>query len=527
MATICVILGRGRHAALIQEWKDAADAGAQLVELRLDCLRRDIDLKRILANRYSPCVVTIRRGRDGGIWRQDEERRQRLLREAIVMGVDYVDIEADIAKEIRRFGKVKRIISYHNFKETPKELPDIIQKMATLDADIVKVATIATSIQDAAFVLKTASEAPVPTIAIAMGEVGFFTRILGAKYGAPLTYASFNPDRSFAPGLPNFRDLKRDYRFEKIDSATEVYGVIGDPVAQSLSPMVHNAIFEHYGQNKVYVPFKVAEGKLPTFFESLDFLKLKGLSVTIPHKEAIRQHLDEEDDIVETTGSCNTVEIRPDGTRVGHNTDYPAVIETLEDALGGRPNPALSPLEGKQALLVGAGGVARSIAYALTRHGAGVTIVARNDEKSKALAEEVGCKFVPWTMRASTLSDILINATPVGMHPEVNETPLPPAAFRENILVFDTVYHPENTLFLKLGREHNCKIATGVEMFVRQAARQARFFAGVENPPLDVIRGLVRRKFSPLQHDVDPELLEARDEPQVTDPDLDAEDQEH
>src|SRR5262245_19112437 len=182
---ICVTIGRGRHASLAEEWKAAAEAGVELVELRLDCLRRDPDLKRILKDRLTPAVVTIRRGVDGGLWRGNEEKRQQLLREAIALGVDYIDLEMDIAAKIRRFGKTKRIISYHNVKTTPVDVQDIAEACEALDPDVVKLATSATNLAEASRVLHLGSAAKVPTILIAMGEIGVFTRILAAKYGAP------------------------------------------------------------------------------------------------------------------------------------------------------------------------------------------------------------------------------------------------------------------------------------------------------------------------------------------------------
>src|SRR5262245_63510497 len=167
---ICVTIGRGRHASLAEEWKAAAEAGVELVELRLDCLRRDPDLKRILKDRLTPAVVTIRRGVDGGLWRGSEERRQQLLREAIALGVDYVDLEMDIATKIRRYGKTKRIVSYHNLKTTPVDLQDIAEQCEEMDPDVVKVATAASSLAEASRVMHLATTAKAPTVEIAIGE---------------------------------------------------------------------------------------------------------------------------------------------------------------------------------------------------------------------------------------------------------------------------------------------------------------------------------------------------------------------
>ena len=181
---------------MAEEWEAAAKAGADLVELRIDCLRRDADLKRILKRRPTPIVFTIRRGIDGGLWRGNEEKRQQLLREAIALGVDYVDLEQDIAGKIRRFGKTKRIVSYHNLKTTPADIQDIAEQSEEHDPDIVKVATSATTLAEASRVLHLGVTGKFPTIPIAMGEIGVFTRILAARFGRLLLTPGSIPSAS-------------------------------------------------------------------------------------------------------------------------------------------------------------------------------------------------------------------------------------------------------------------------------------------------------------------------------------------
>jgi 3-dehydroquinate dehydratase/shikimate dehydrogenase len=493
---ICVIIGRGRHKSMLDEWKEAAAAGAKLVELRLDCLRRDPDLKRILAERPTPVVVTVRRGTDGGLWRGNEDARLRLLREAIVMGVDYVDLEMDAAKAIHRpkFGSTKRIISYHNFKGLPEDLDELAKQMGELDPDVIKIAANARNVSDAALVLDfvARSNQSTPTVGIAMGDMGVFTRILGAKYGAPFTYAGFNPDRTFAPGILSLSELQRDHFYDQIDKDTKLFAVIGDPIAQSLSPPIHNAAFRHAGLNCVMVPLRIPAASLKESLDSLRWIDLQGFSVTIPHKEEIIPLLSSVDKSVEMTGACNTVEAR-DGAWIGHNTDYRAAMSCLEEMLGGSIESQVSPLVDKQVLVLGSGGAARTIATGLLRRGAGVTLCGRSEEKTTKLAEKLGCRSTPWSMRAGTMCDVMINCTPVGMHPDVDSTPVPPAGFRPGVLVFDTVYHPENTLFIKLARDHNCSTLTGVDMFVRQAALQFAFYTG-KDAPEEVMYSVVKRK---------------------------------
>jgi 3-dehydroquinate dehydratase/shikimate dehydrogenase len=497
---ICVTIGRGRHASLAEEWDEAAKAGVDLVELRIDCLRRDPDLKRILKDRPTPVVFTIRRGIDGGLWRGNEEKRQQLLREAVALGVDYIDLEMDIAPKIRRFGKTKRIVSYHNMKTTPVDVQDIAEKCEEMDPDIVKIATTASTLAEASRILHLGVTGKFPTIPIAMGEIGVFTRILGAKFGAPFTYAGFNPERIFAVGMLQYPVLKKDHFYNAIDAKTEVYGVIGDPIAQSLSPTIHNAAFRHLGMNKVMVPFLVPSSELETFFRELMWLEIKACSVTIPHKQAIVPLLQQKEGSVERTESCNTVVIEPDGRRLGYNTDYRAAMDSIEAVMGSSEDAdGASPLVDKQVLILGAGGVARSIAFGLSRRGASLTITSRHDERATELAEEVGCRMVTWSQRATVIADVIVNCTPVGMHPHLDDTPLPPAAFsRPGIVLFDVVYHPENTMLLKLARERQAKTISGVDMFLRQAALQFDIYTG-QDAPIEVMANALRRKLGPIR----------------------------
>ncbi len=382
-------------------------------------------------------------------------------------------------------------------------MQDIAEECEEFDPDVVKIATSAASLADASRVLHVATTTKTPTIPIAMGEIGVFTRILGRKFGAPFTYAGFNPERVFAPGMVPFGVMKRDYAYESINPQTEIFGVIGDPIEQSLSPVVHNAAFRDLGLNKVMVPFMVPNGELPAFFKELLWLDIKGCSVTIPHKEAIVPLLQQKEGAVERTETCNTVIFQEDGRRIGYNTDYRAAMDSLEAAMGGREGgeDAPSPLFDKQVLVLGAGGVARSIVFGLIRRGAHLTITNRHDERATRLAEEVGCRTVNWGMRASNVVDVIINATPVGMHPNVDDTPLPPAAFsRPGMVVFDTIYHPENTMMVKLARERGCQAVTGVDMFLRQAAIQFKLYTG-QDAPIDVMVVALKQKLTPLRQE--------------------------
>lgn len=490
---ICVSIGRGRHRHVIAEHKHLADNGIQLVELRLDYIQGAVQVKRLLADRPCPVIITCRRPVDGGRWEKSEEERLLLLRTAIVEGADYVDLEDDIAMQVPRYGKTKRIISHHDFHKTPPDLAAIHKKLTGLNADIVKIATMANHPTDNLRMLEMVRASKVPTVGVCMGDIGMPTRVLCRRAGAPFTYATFHDDRVLAPGQIGWRQMRDIYRYESISTATRVYGVVADPVAHSLSPVVHNAALKEADIDAVYLPFRVPAEQIDEFISAAGRWPLSGLSVTIPHKESILRHVKTQDDLVTAIGAANTLAFGAGGI-AAFNTDAIAAVESLEAALR-EPDAATPPTEGlgvKTALVLGAGGAARAVAFGLRKRGVDVTVASRTLERSKKIAAEVGCKAVDWTARYRLPYDCLVNATPVGMHPNVDETPFDKEHLRSYMVVFDTVYNPENTLLVKEARAIGCRIVTGVEMFVRQAAIQFKIWHGREAPH-QVMRDALKR----------------------------------
>jgi len=487
---ICVSIGRGRHKQMIAEHRHLVEQGAELVELRLDYIRTPVNLKRLLDGRRCPIVATVRREEDGGMWQGSEEARLILLRSAIADGVDYIDLEEDVAAGIPRFGKTKRIISYHNFRETPEDLEGLHQRLVALDPDIVKIATMAHSTHDNVRMLRLVKESKIPTVGLCMGDIGTPSRLLTGKFGAPFTYATFHQERTLAPGQLSYRQMRDIYNYDAIDEATEVFGVIADPVGHSLSPTIHNAAFRQLGMNKVYLPFRVPREDLDRFLIDCADLGIRGLSVTIPHKETILPHVANVDESASTIGAVNTVLYG--GGNSGYNTDYQAAMDSLDTAV--ELGEGDLPLQGKTALLLGSGGVAKAVGYGLIQRGAEVIIAARSDIRGDALAKKLAGTFVHWNERYAIQEDIdiLVNCTPIGMHPNVDETPFEKEYMGKSFVVFDTVYNPEQTLLIKEARDLGCRTVTGVEMFVRQAALQFKHFTD-QDAPLELMQDAVRR----------------------------------
>jgi len=493
---ICAVIGRTRHKMMQIEIQEAAKRGAKLIELRLDFLAKAPDFKRLLHNKPCPMIATVRRPSDGGRFSGSEEERLMLLRQAIVSGFDWVDLETDIADSIPRFGKVKRIVSYHDVREVPDNLEEIYKEMCGQDVDIVKIAVTAGQPSDNLRVLDLLKNAPKPTVAICMGDMGSCSRVLNGRLGTPFTYGAFNKERSIAPGILSHDDLKNVYNFEHLDSQTAVFGVIGDPVAHSLSPLIHNRAFQKLGKNGVYLPFRVPRGELAGFLKDFDRVPVAGYSVTIPHKEAAAKLAQTLDHDVERIGAANTLIRTPEGWHA-YNTDAQAALDTLKNHLPVGPDGTIVPLTRRMVLMLGAGGVARAIAFALHQEGVPLIIANRTTERAQKLAEEVGCKYVDWAARHTVVCDTLINCTSVGMHPNMDECPVHASFLKTGLFVFDTIYTPETTMLVREAKERGCHVLTGVEMFVRQAALQFKLFIG-KDPPVDMMDKLVRRALSPV-----------------------------
>ncbi|KAA5540432.1 shikimate dehydrogenase [Roseiconus nitratireducens] len=494
---ICVSLGRSRHTRMIAEHKHLVEQGAELVELRLDYIGRAVNLGRLLNDRPGPVVLTVRRREDGGRWTKSEQDRLMLLRSAIVAGAEYVDIEADVASQIPRYGNTKRIISYHDFSGTPDNLEELHAAMAEEDADIVKIATMANSFADNVRMFELIRNAKLPTIGICMGEIGTLTRILANRFGAPFTYATFSADKKMAPGQLNWKEMQTLYDVKNINDQTELFGVIADPVAHSYSPLIHNTAFKAEELNARYLPLRVPYDDLHNFMEAAEVIGLQGISITIPHKERALDYCSQAESSATGIGAINTM-VFHDGNRLGYNTDYRAAMDCITEVLQRQDADKETAMQGVTALILGAGGVSRAIAWGLKQRHADVVIASRTEARANQLASEIGCRVVPWEERHNQKVQLLINGTPVGMHPNVDVSPYNASALNQFMVVFDTVYNPENTMLIKYAKQAQCRIITGIDMFVRQAAYQFKLFTGKEAPVM-LLRKTIKQATNPVQ----------------------------
>lgn len=441
--------------------------GADLIELRLDTVR-DPSVAGALEGRRGPVILTCRAAWEGGHFQGSEEERRRILREALERGAEYVDIEwkAGFTDVIASTRGQRVVLSSHDFSGVPADLQDRARAMRATGADVVKIAVKANRLSDCLPLMNLACPDG-RTVLIAMGDAGLSTRILPGRFRSAWTYAGSIRD----VGQVTAHTLLHDYRFRSIGARTALYGLAGLPVAHSVSPAMHNAAFAAAGLDAVYLPLPATDADdFMAFARGLD---LQGASVTIPHKVALLDRADAIDDAAREAGAVNTLRLR-EGRWEGRNTDIASFLHPLDQRRVDLTKARVS--------ILGAGGSARSVAIATASRGANVTVHARNPQQAAAVAA-IGAGHVGTWPPASGAWDLLVNCTPIGMHPHVNESPVPAASLGGG-LVYDLVYNPQETCLLRDAAAAGCATIGGLDMLVGQAVEQFSWWTGTQPDPV-------------------------------------------
>jgi 3-dehydroquinate dehydratase/shikimate dehydrogenase len=469
-------------------------------EVRLDAMREP-DLARLLDHPPCPVIITYRPRREGGLYDGPEGPRLETLRQAAKLGATYIDIEHDAIAALGDVPRSKLIVSSHNFERMPDDLPALHARLARSGAAVVKIAVMANDILDTAAVLRLLKNVRTPTIALAMGPRGVLTRILAPKFGGFLTYASLggtqndtvipsecSESRNFAgveagPGQVTAAEMRDLYHIDRIGPATRVYGVIANPVGHSLSPRIHNAAFAALGLDAVYLPLWV-EGDPAAFVRAMREFDFDGYSVTIPHKQAVMAALDEVEPVARLIGAVNTIQRRPDAALFGTNTDWSSGLAAIEAVVG--PGGLL----GRKALIVGAGGVGRAMAFGLIRSGVSVMITDVDASRAAAMAAGIGAPACGLGEMAEIDCDLVLNCTPIGMHPKTDASPVPAKMLRPGRVVYDAVYNPIETRLIREARAAGCLTVAGIDHFVGQAIEQFQLWTG-RKAPAEIMRRVV------------------------------------
>lgn len=494
---LCVAIQAGSPAELVER----AETGlkdARFFEFRLDSLPTPAValpyLKQFLSeHREVTAIATCRRKEHGGGFTRPLAEELEVLEKAALAGCQIVDLEVESAEQAKpaqiaklRASGAALLVSFHDFTRT-RGLEQVADRIERFEPDYVKVVSTARSLADNLAILRLIEDRSLSSrvVGIAMGEEGILSRVLGPRAGAAFTFASPSDGAETAAGQMSARTLLDLYRIEHLDQATRIFGVAGNPISHSLSPMLHNTAFRREVVNAVMLPLKVRS--LDDLLTVIRELPLAGVAVTMPLKEEVLPHLANMDPLTAKIGACNTLRTGADGKLYGFNTDVPGVIRPLEKRLR---------LKGARVAVLGAGGAARAAVFGLVEHGAEVLVVNRTHEHAVALARQAKAKSLKHEVFAKQHFDVLINATPCGMKGMKPALPIAETELNAGI-VFDMVYNPLETPLLKLARSRGSQVISGMEMFVQQGARQFEIWTGKpapENEMLRVVEHELRRR---------------------------------
>jgi 3-dehydroquinate dehydratase/shikimate dehydrogenase len=479
--------------AELMERAEAALADALFLEFRLDALDAPMEALQPLRDFLSAhpavtAIATCRRRANGGSFTGSLEEEIQILGQAAEAGCRIVDLEVESAEAATpaQFDALRQrlqaagaelLISFHDFVQT-HNLGFAAQRIAAFQPDFVKVVSTAQTLADNLAVLRLIEERSQSArfVGIAMGEEGIVSRVLGPRAGAAFTFASSANGAGTAPGQVSAQTLRELYRAEQLNAQTRIFGVAGNPICHSLSPLMQNAAFHIEGINAVLLPLKVTA--LADLLTLLRELPLAGAAVTMPLKVEILPFLSSMDPLTERIGACNTLRVGGDGSIEGFNTDVAGVVRPLEKRMA---------LKDAKIAVLGAGGAARAAVFGLVDQGAEVFIVNRTHATAVALAAEAGAQALEQKDFAGLHFDALVNSTPCGMKDGKQALPIAADELNAN-LVFDLVYNPLETPLLKLARERGLATIGGMEMFVQQGARQFELWTGKPAPEAEMLR---------------------------------------
>ena len=485
---LCVAIQGGSPGEMLER-AEAVLRDSKFLEFRLDSLPKPASalpkLGEFLAShRDVTAIATCRRKPFGGNFGGSLASELEVLTAAAEAGCQIVDLEVESAEEARpsqlaklRSAGAALLISFHDFTRT-KGLDQAAARIEAFAPEFVKVVSTARTLTDNLAVLRLIEDRSLSAriVGIAMGEEGLLSRVLGPRAGASFTFAASSEAGATAPGQTTARSLHDLYRIEHLDQATRIFGVAGNPIGHSLSPLMQNTAFRRESVNAVLLPLKVRA--LNDLLSVARELPLSGVAVTMPLKQEVLPHLANMNPLTARIKACNTLRTGADGKLYGFNTDVAGVVRPLEKRLR---------LKGARIAVLGAGGAARAAVFGLVDQGAEVFVVNRTHEKAVVLAKEAKAKALKHEQFAKQHFDVLLNSTPCGM--AGNKQALPIAENELNAgLVFDMVYNPLETPLVKLAKARGIPVVTGLEMFVQQGARQFEIWTGKPAPEAEMLR---------------------------------------
>lgn len=457
---------------------------ADVVELALDHLIKEPDVKDLIEGFDKPIIVSCRRKQDGGQFEGSEQERMGLLRQAIVAGPAYIELDLDIAPKIPRFGKTQRVISFTRMDRPETDIDSIFDEAANANADVVKFTWPTPTLDDAWPLLVAVSQKRrLPIVGMGLGRADLTFSLLGAKYGSPWIYAALERGLEAFNGQATVFELDETYSCREIDKSTVFVAIAGFGDSQTITTRILNAAFKQIGANVRCLPIELGDVKM--LKKMLDVLKIKAILVSEGNGQRLMplaEHIDKHD----AQSEYIDLLLRRDDGWHGYNTLWRSGLRALETAVGGDTK---RNLERQNVLVLGNGGMAQSMVYGVTQRKGLVSICGPKDKESQKIAVANQCRFVPFHNLYDTLSDVIVIADREIVSGQ-NQGNVNPSLFRPSHTVLDVSEPPkEHTLFTE-ARERGSKVIEPQAVYVDQLNAQFKAITGRDLPMEAFAKGL-------------------------------------
>lgn len=457
-----------------------------LVEVCVDHLVKEPDFKELLEGAKKPILISCRRPDEGGKFEGTEDERVMLLKQAVLAGPAYIELDLDTARKIPRFGKVQRVVSHTSLDRPLGNIDDIFDEAVAAKADVIKF-TWPTQTLEAAWPLLAAvsQKRALPVVGLGIGRGGLTFSLLGRKYGSPWIYAALEKGMEAFPGQPTVGDLDELYRWREVGPKTRFIGVAGFNEMELTSVKVLNAAFDKLQLNTRCLPFDFKSmDQLP---KMLDILKIPAVISTGDYGKRLLTMAKPADEVTQQTASADLLLKQPEGWQ-GYNLMWKLALKALEAKLG-KKTAEDRPLDRRNVMIVGAGGMGQALVVGVKKRNGLVSICDGDDDKAQAVAQATEIRFVPNAKLYDTLTDVVILTVPNLDH-GMKKTPISTSLLRPNMLVMDLTDPPSESPLGVEARERGCKVVDPADVFAEYLAALFKSLTAQDLPPDAVAAGL-------------------------------------
>jgi len=471
---ICITIAQESRHLLLADMLNAVAMGADLLEVRLDTLEKAPNFSDMIAAKRKPLLFSCRRPQDGGNWKGTEEERLVLLRQAVLSKADYVEIEYDVADQIRPFPGVQRVISYTNVEKMPSAIGEIYEDIAALKPDVIKLTVRARTPEEAWPLMQLLAKPKAPTVVVGLGRPGVMLAVLGQKVGAPWTSAALERGSEAFPGQPTVRDLVEVYRYREIGKPTRFVGVTGVGEREFLTACLMNEAFARLNLPYRVLPLQV--GNLKLFRKVLDIVKVQGVAIEESYCEKVYEAAAFDASARPPVHGADL--LLPGGEQgwIASNTLSSWAMGPLEAVLRVREPAKERPLEGRVVMLAGAGPLTRMIAPALKERGAALIFASKDRAAAGRLSQAFGGRQIGWEGIYATLHDVLVVARDQSKSDDddTDEPAIHPGYLKSNMTVMDLTSIPMRSALLREAKLRGCSVVEPADLLIGQVREQVR-----------------------------------------------------